>query len=165
MCHIVIDVDDLDRGVAFWSAALDATEEPLGPQSSGIYRKLRLPDSDIRVPLQATRDPKTSKERVHIDIETDDVAAEVRRLEALGATRWDHQRERASTSGSCGTRGATSSACCSRSTPSCSPAAVPGQIPPPGRDRAAPGRPAGRHPTGAPDSRRRAASRAALTWA
>ncbi|TQM72560.1 VOC family protein [Thermopolyspora flexuosa] len=94
VCHIVIDVDDLDRGVAFWAAALDATEEPLGPQSSGIYRKLRLPDSDIRILLQATRDPKTSKERVHIDIETDDVEAEVRRLEALGATRWDHQRER-----------------------------------------------------------------------
>jgi hypothetical protein len=27
---------------------------------------------------------------MHLDLETDDVEAEVKRLEALGATRWDH---------------------------------------------------------------------------
>ena len=57
-------------------------------------RKLRLPDSAIRILLQKTADEKTSKERMHLDLETDDVEAEVRRLEALGATRWDHQKER-----------------------------------------------------------------------
>jgi hypothetical protein len=31
---------------------------------------------------------------MHLDIEADDVEAEVQRLEALGATRWDHQQER-----------------------------------------------------------------------
>jgi hypothetical protein len=31
---------------------------------------------------------------MHIDLETDDVEAEVQRLEALGAVRWDHQLER-----------------------------------------------------------------------
>ena len=31
---------------------------------------------------------------MHLDLETDDVEAEVKRLEALGATRWDHQQER-----------------------------------------------------------------------
>lgn len=30
---------------------------------------------------------------MHLDIETDDQEAEVRRLEALGATRYDHQQE------------------------------------------------------------------------
>jgi predicted enzyme related to lactoylglutathione lyase len=94
VCHFVIDVDDLDRGIEFWSAALDATEEPLSEQSRHIYRRLRLPDSDIRVLLQRTTDKKVSKERMHIDLETDDVEAEVKRLEALGATRWDHQQER-----------------------------------------------------------------------
>jgi predicted enzyme related to lactoylglutathione lyase len=90
----VIDVDDLDRGIAFWSAALDATEEPISETSRHIYRRLRLPDSDIRILLQRTNDTKLSKERMHLDLETDDVDAEVRRLEALGATRWDHQQER-----------------------------------------------------------------------
>src|SRR5918994_5592956 len=94
LCHFVIDVDDLDQGTDFWSAALDATEEPLTEQSRHIYRRLRLPDSDIRVLLQRTHDKKVAKERMHIDLETDDVEAEVKRLEALGATRWDHQQER-----------------------------------------------------------------------
>jgi hypothetical protein len=31
---------------------------------------------------------------MHLDIETDDVEAEVQRLEALGATRWNLQQER-----------------------------------------------------------------------
>jgi predicted enzyme related to lactoylglutathione lyase len=94
LCQFVIDVDDLDRGVAFWAAALDAKEEQLGEFSRHVYRRLRLPDSEVRILLQRTDDPKAGKERMHIDLETDDVEAEVRRLEALGATRWDHQRER-----------------------------------------------------------------------
>lgn len=94
LCHFVIDVDDLDRGTEFWSAALDAIEEPLLPASSEVYRRLRLPDSQIRILVQKTNDEKGSKERMHLDLETDDVEAEVQRLEALGATRWDHQRER-----------------------------------------------------------------------
>ena len=94
LCHFVIDVDDLDTGVAFWSAALDAEEEPLGDDSSRVYRRLRLPDSSVRILLQRTDDPKTGKERMHLDLETDDVEAEVQRLEALGARRWDHQQER-----------------------------------------------------------------------
>ena len=43
--------------------------------------------------LQRTDDEKVAKERMHLDLETDDVEAEVQRLEALGATRWDHQVE------------------------------------------------------------------------
>jgi predicted enzyme related to lactoylglutathione lyase len=94
LCHFVIDVSDLDRGVSFWSAALNAVEEPVSEKSRGIYRKLRLPDSEIRILLQKTGDKKTSKERMHLDLEADDVEAEVRRLQTLGATRWDHQTER-----------------------------------------------------------------------
>jgi hypothetical protein len=48
----------------------------------------------IRVLLQRTDDEKVSKERMHLDLETDDIEAEVQRLEALGATRYDHQQER-----------------------------------------------------------------------
>ena len=94
VCHFVIDVDDLDQAVTFWGAALDATEEPIGPASRHVYRQLRLPDSNIRILLQHTSDPKAGKERMHLDLETDDVDAEVRRLEQLGATRYDHQQLR-----------------------------------------------------------------------
>jgi predicted enzyme related to lactoylglutathione lyase len=94
VCHFVIDVDDLDHALAFWSEALGATEEHISAGSRHVYRKLRLPDSEIRILLQKTDDPKASKERMHLNLETDDVEAEVRRLEALGATRWNHQTER-----------------------------------------------------------------------
>jgi predicted enzyme related to lactoylglutathione lyase len=94
VCHFVIDVDDLDQAVRFWSAALDATQEHVAPGSQHVYRKLRLPDSEIRILLQKTDDPKAAKERMHLDLETGDVEAEVQRLEALGASRWDHQKER-----------------------------------------------------------------------
>lgn len=94
LCQFVIDVEDLGDGVELWAAALDATREPLPEASGGIYRQLRLPDADIRILLQLTNDPKIKKERMHLDIETDDVEAEVQRLERLGARRWDHQQDR-----------------------------------------------------------------------
>src|SRR4029450_4571666 len=94
VAHFVIDVNDLDQGVEFWAAALDVTEAPISDQSPPTSPKLRLPDADIRILLQRTDDPKIAKERMHLDLETDDVEAEVRRLEALGAKRWNHQHER-----------------------------------------------------------------------
>jgi hypothetical protein len=94
VCQFVIDVSDLDQGVAFWTAALDGIEEQTSETSRQIYRRIRLPDSEIRILLQKTGDRKISKERMHIDLETDNVEAEVERLEALGAVRWDHQQER-----------------------------------------------------------------------
>lgn len=94
LCQFVIDVEDLDEGVDFWASALGATPEALPELSSQVYRQLQLPDSDIRILLQRTTDPKIKKERMHLDLETDDVEAEVSRLEQLGATRWDHQQER-----------------------------------------------------------------------
>ena len=94
LCHFVIDVSDLDQGVQFWSAALGATEEILPETSQPVYRRLRLPDSEIRILLQRTNDAKCSKERMHLDLESDDIDTEVKRFETLGATRWDHQQER-----------------------------------------------------------------------
>jgi predicted enzyme related to lactoylglutathione lyase len=94
VCHFVIDVPDLDQGVSFWSAALGGTEEPVSERSRPIYRRVRLPDSDVRILLQLTSDEKISKERMHLDLESDNVEAEVERLEALGAKRWDLQEER-----------------------------------------------------------------------
>lgn len=94
VCQFVIDVSDLDQAVAFWTSALDGTEEETSESSRQIYRRICLPDSEVRILLQKTQDAKASKERMHIDLETDDVEAEVKRLENLGAVRWDHQQER-----------------------------------------------------------------------
>jgi hypothetical protein len=51
-------------------------------------------NSEIRILLQKTSDTKTSKKRMHLNVEADDIETEISRLETLGATRWDHQEER-----------------------------------------------------------------------
>ncbi len=94
LCHFVIDCADLDRATRFWAAALRAEVETVNPKSTHVYRKLRIPGTDVRLLLQRTDDTRQSKSPMHLDIETTDVEAEVRRLEAIGATRHDHQTAR-----------------------------------------------------------------------
>jgi predicted enzyme related to lactoylglutathione lyase len=73
---------DLDQAAAFWGAALGMEVEAL-PGQEGKYVGLLDPINDLHVEVQSVSHPS----RVHIDIETDDIEAEVRRLEALGARR------------------------------------------------------------------------------
>lgn len=83
---IVIDCQgpDIERDAAFWAAALGgALHTPENPADAVRYRGLKMPVDQPHVLVQRVDHPS----RVHIDIETDDVDAEVRRLEALGATR------------------------------------------------------------------------------
>ena len=81
---IVIDCADLDRSAAFWSAALGYTA---GQAGSGPYRSL-APESGagIDVLLQRVPDVKGQKNRLHLDLRTPDLDAEVRRVLGLGAT-------------------------------------------------------------------------------
>jgi hypothetical protein len=50
--------------------------------SRGNYRMLETPADECIVQIQRVDHPS----RVHIDIESDDIPAEVRRLEGIGAT-------------------------------------------------------------------------------
>jgi hypothetical protein len=82
---IVIDcqTDRLDDAAAFWSAALGRGVVKSDDPVNAHYRDLTGPDSELKVLVQAVSHPS----RVHIDIESDDIEAEVKRLEALGARR------------------------------------------------------------------------------
>ena len=84
LCAILIDTDNdrFDATVGFWSAALGRTVKAT---RSPRYRALppRRP-ADLAVYLQRVEPGESG---VHFDIETDDVDAEVSRLEALGARR------------------------------------------------------------------------------
>jgi predicted enzyme related to lactoylglutathione lyase len=82
---VVIDCQTQDVGDAarFWSAALGRTAEALSNPDDANYRNLQGPPEEVTVLVQAVNHPS----RVHIDIETDDIEAEVLRLEALGAKR------------------------------------------------------------------------------
>ena len=77
---IVIDcqADDLTEASRFWSGALCGQPTI---DDNGKYAHV-AGTADGRVLLQAVDHPS----RVHLDIETDDQAAEATRLEALGAT-------------------------------------------------------------------------------
>jgi hypothetical protein len=79
----LVDVPDpvFDREVGFWSAALERT--PATIPGNPEYRDLGAPVPGMQFMVQRVDDVA----RVHLDIETDDVEAEVRRLEALGAER------------------------------------------------------------------------------
>ena len=86
VCSIIIDCDDLEAGLAFWTRALGVEAWDLdGPDDP--YGVLKENVGGLHVELQRVPERKTAKNRVHLDIETDDVEAEVRRLEALGARR------------------------------------------------------------------------------
>jgi predicted enzyme related to lactoylglutathione lyase len=82
---VVVNVLDMERAVAFWSAALgyrprDASWDP-------EFMMLRHPDGQrLPVSLQLTDRPADRPVRVHLDLYTDEQDRHVRRLVALGAT-------------------------------------------------------------------------------
>src|SRR5690242_14401781 len=75
--------EDLDAAARFWGAALGLETEPAAEAREARYRTLRTAADEPHVQVQQVQ----HESRVHLDIETDDVAAEVRRLERLGASR------------------------------------------------------------------------------
>lgn len=83
LCAVLIDcrASDLDEAARFWSEALGRAVDPSHPGSRGNYRMLETPPDELIVEIQRV----SHESRVHIDIETDDIAAEVARLTKLGA--------------------------------------------------------------------------------
>ncbi|HEU4732372.1 MAG TPA: VOC family protein [Kofleriaceae bacterium] len=80
----VIDckVDDLDAAAEFWSKALHRELHPPDADDPG-YRQLTASDDEPLLLLQKVEHDS----RIHLDIESDDLDAEVARLEKLGARR------------------------------------------------------------------------------
>lgn len=82
LAGFIIDcqTEDLDSAASFWSAALGL---PLRLEDDPGYRLLQNAPGDLHVEVQQVQHAS----RVHLDIESDDLEAEARRLEALGARR------------------------------------------------------------------------------
>lgn len=85
LAGFIIDcqTDDLDAAAGFWGAALGMEMRELPGAEGDKYRRLVDPAKRLHIEVQTVSHPS----RVHLDIETDDIEAEVRRLEALGAKR------------------------------------------------------------------------------
>lgn len=94
LVHLVVDAADPAAQARFWSAALnwpityeDADEVVVSPPADDPSQVGQLPLVFVPVP-----DPKTAKNRVHLDLASrsvEDQAALVARLEGLGARKLD----------------------------------------------------------------------------
>jgi len=77
------ETDDLDAAAAFWGAALGLKRYKSDDPEEAAYVMLETQPDDQHIEVQKV----DHASRVHLDIETDDIEAEVQRLEALGAKR------------------------------------------------------------------------------
>jgi len=77
------DTNDLDAAAGFWAKVLGAPVQYAADLSKSPYVELNMPAGEPYVEVQKV----DHASRVHIDIESDDVDAEVVRLEKLGARR------------------------------------------------------------------------------
>ena len=75
--------DDLDGAAEFWGGALGMPPRELPAEEAALYKGLEDSQHGLNIEVQIVNHPS----RVHLDIETDDIEAEVRRLETLGDRR------------------------------------------------------------------------------
>jgi len=85
LCGFIIDcrTDDLAAAADFWGRALGMEIRALPAEEGEKYVRLVDRNSELHIEVQKVDHPS----RVHLDIEADDIEAEVRRLEVLGARR------------------------------------------------------------------------------
>ena len=85
LAGFIIDckTDDIEQAAAFWSAALGLPAIADPRTDASRYRRLENRPEEMEIEVQKVNHDS----RVHLDIETDDVEAEVKRLEILGAKR------------------------------------------------------------------------------
>jgi predicted enzyme related to lactoylglutathione lyase len=85
LAQIVIDCEgtDVEQAAQFWGAALGRPVSKPEDPADAHYRELGTGDEELNMLVQSV----DHASRVHLDIETDDVEAEVERLESLGARR------------------------------------------------------------------------------
>ena len=74
---------DLGKAAQFWGGALGMAVQSLPGEEGQTYIRLIDPNALLHVEVQTVTHPS----RVHLDIETDNIEAEVARLEKLGARR------------------------------------------------------------------------------
>ena len=85
----VINCADLDLMSRFWSQALHLA--PSATADGDEFRVLR--GEHVNLSLQRTATPVSARDQMHLDLYTDDQAAEVERLTRLGARTVRHHRE------------------------------------------------------------------------
>ncbi len=85
LAGFIIDckTQDLKGAAGFWAAALSMTTQVLPGEEGDSYIRLVDPEDRMQIEVQTV----AHDSRVHLDIAADDVEAEVKRIEKLGAKR------------------------------------------------------------------------------
>lgn len=85
LAGFIIDcqTENLEAATRFWSAALGLGVRPTAEPADSKYRTLVTAPEEVHLEVQQVEHAS----RVHLDIEADDIEAEVTRLEGLGAKR------------------------------------------------------------------------------
>lgn len=85
LAGFIIDcrTDDLGEAARFWGKALGYSIHRPDDPAEGNYVHLQTGPEEMHIEVQSVDHPS----RVHLDIEADDIGAEVARLEQLGAKR------------------------------------------------------------------------------
>lgn len=85
LAGFIIDCEggDVDEAARFWGQALGYVAMPQTDVEEEKYRRLDTGQDGMHIEVQRV----DHASRVHLDIETDNIEAEVQRLESLGATR------------------------------------------------------------------------------
>jgi predicted enzyme related to lactoylglutathione lyase len=91
LTSITIDCEDPARLATFWSALLDRTvTDEHGDDAGWATVGSRLADQP-RLTFQRVPEPKTTKVRIHLDIQVDDIDTARKQVESLGG-RWSGER-------------------------------------------------------------------------
>ena len=80
---IIIDCSDPERLASFWA---DLLGRPIEGRK-GPYVWLQRPEAGAGVGFQRVAEPRTGKNRVHLDLAAPDLVAAKHRIEALGGRR------------------------------------------------------------------------------
>lgn len=87
----VINAADMERAIAFWAGALGYVVR----NSDATFAVLTDPGRRwSNVSIQRSDEPKSGRNRVHLDLYTSDRSGEVARLERLGARQvpWEYEK-------------------------------------------------------------------------
>ena len=86
---VCVDANDPDRLASFWAEALGWRRTHEEPDEVVLEPPAGSPEDGVAPDLLFLRVPETkrTKNRLHLDLRPDDQAAEVARLEAMGARR------------------------------------------------------------------------------
>ena len=86
IANITSDCESPETVAGFWSQALERPVDPVPPGVEGFFATIGADDDGPTWMFLKVPEGKTTKNRLHLDLATDDAEGTVSRLVSLGAT-------------------------------------------------------------------------------